>query len=526
MKKGKVMGSVNFKNGVLIKSEFLKFTLFTVMGVLVLFLLSILNSQAEETGSFTALELKEKTNEVLDRAVEVYGGEEFLKGINNVRFEVSGTLNSENIGASPSDLYRSVQVYRNYIFQIEEGRFYGETRVDDAGSAPSLNGSQSNYVFLISDEAFYLMFPRSGIATTGFMIPGVQDGARPWIPHLALLDIHNERSKVIWIGTRIVDGKTYDLMSHPEKNSIYLFSKETGYLVTIEATTNHFLNGKMVRQTHFKDYSRKNGLVVPGSFSSYNENEERYVFTYQNYNLNAKIEPAIFIPPSDIEVYENVNQVSPPRFDKLSEKVTLAYGPLHTLFVEFDDYVIVVEVNAQSAESIQAIREATGNKPIRFAVASHHHSFHVEGLQAFANEGIPVITTSQNVPHFEALLKAEQARNPDLLSRQPIFEVVDDRRVFDDGTMRLEIINVGPIGHADNMFIAWLPNEGIVFSVDMLALNPHGLPPVVGGYYRQQAIDNFNAILGTGINPKTFVTGHANPLSIEEMREVVFGDAE
>lgn len=517
------MDSGNFKNGVLIKAEFLKFTLYTIMGVLVLILISILNTQAEETGSFTALELKEKTNEVLNRAVEVYGGEEFLEGINNVRFEVSGTLNSENIGASPEDLYRNVPIYRKYIFQIEEGRLYGETRLDDAGSSPSLNGSQSNYIFLISDEAFHLVFPRAGIATTGFMIPGVQDRARPWFPHLMMLDLFKDRAKVTWVGTRIVDGKTYDLISHPEKNSIYLFSTETGYLATIENAITHFLNGEMVRQSHYKRYSSKNGLLVPGSYSSFNGDEFRYEFNYQDYNLDVEIDPAIFTPPSEIKVYENVNQVSPPRFDKLSDKVTLAYGPLHTLFVEFDDYVIVVEVNAQSAESIQAIRDATGNKPIRFAVASHHHSFHVEGLQTFANEGIPVITTSQNAPHFEALLKAEQARNPDPSSKKPVFEIVDDRRVFDDGTTRLELIKLGLIGHADEMLIAWLPREGMVFSVDMLALNPHGLPPVAADYYRQQAIDNFNAILEAGITPKTFVTGHANPLTFEEMSAIVYG---
>ena len=45
-------------------------------------------------------------------------------------------------------------------------------------------------------------------------------------------------------------------------------------------------------------------------------------------------------------------------------------------------------------------------------------------------------------------------------------EFVDERLTLSDGTKTIELINIGPTPHADNILIAWLPEEGIIFEAD------------------------------------------------------------
>ena len=48
-------------------------------------------------------------------------------------------------------------------------------------------------------------------------------------------------------------------------------------------------------------------------------------------------------------------------------------------------------------------------------------------------------------------------------------------RVFTDGRRTVEIHNVGPNPHADDMLIAWLPAEGVVFQGDLIDIGPDGV---------------------------------------------------
>ena len=49
--------------------------------------------------------------------------------------------------------------------------------------------------------------------------------------------------------------------------------------------------------------------------------------------------------------------------------------------------------------------------------------------------------------------------NPDKLAlepREPEFEIVDERREFADGRVRMVLVNVGPIAHAKDIYVAYL----------------------------------------------------------------------
>ena len=65
--------------------------------------------------------------------------------------------------------------------------------------------------------------------------------------------------------------------------------------------------------------------------------------------------------------------------------------------------------------------------------------------------------------------------------RKPQFLLLENgRRVLEDKTRRLELIDIGPNPHAVEMVIAWLPAEKVVFQGDQFFLpnndSPFGPP--------------------------------------------------
>ena len=49
----------------------------------------------------------------------------------------------------------------------------------------------------------------------------------------------------------------------------------------------------------------------------------------------------------------------------------------------------------------------------------------------------------------------------------PIETITNGRRVFTDGTRTVEIHDIGPTPHADEMLVVWIPAEGILYQGDL-----------------------------------------------------------
>jgi cyclase len=61
--------------------------------------------------------------------------------------------------------------------------------------------------------------------------------------------------------------------------------------------------------------------------------------------------------------------------------------------------------------------------------------------------------------------------------RKPEFLLLENgRRVLEDGSRRLELIDIGPNPHAKEMVVAWLPAEKVVFQGDLFFVPNNGAP--------------------------------------------------
>ena len=97
-------------------------------------------------------------------------------------------------------------------------------------------------------------------------------------------------------------------------------------------------------------------------------------------------------------------------------------------------------------------------------------------------------------------------------------QFVKDKYVFDDGSRRLEIIDIGPTPHAKHLLVAWLPEEGILFEAD------HFPNPTNGQMAPAQPVTKrlAEAIDQLGLDVKTIVGAHSPRIaSIDDLRRAL-----
>lgn len=170
--------------------------------------------------------------------------------------------------------------------------------------------------------------------------------------------------------------------------------------------------------------------------------------------------------------------------EKLAEGVYRIHGGYNALAVEFADYIVLYEAGpqneARAAANIAEVKRVIPNKPIRYGITSHHHFDHTSGLPAAVAEGITIVTHENNKTFFERALSSPRTLAPDAISRsgrRPVIEGMRDRRVFEDGTRRLEILEIKGLPHVDGLLIAYLPQEKIIAFADMYNALPLNSPP-------------------------------------------------
>ena len=148
----------------------------------------------------------------------------------------------------------------------------------------------------------------------------------------------------------------------------------------------------------------------------------------------------------------------------------------HSVLIEFDQYLMLVEVPQSEARTLAVIakaRELRPNKPLRYAVNSHHHHDHSGGVRAAVSEGLTILTHSGNAAFVRDVAHRRHTLQPDALARapkSPTIIAVGDKRVFQDRSRTVELYHVRGSPHSSTMLMAYLPTEHMLIQAD--AYNP------------------------------------------------------
>jgi glyoxylase-like metal-dependent hydrolase (beta-lactamase superfamily II) len=169
----------------------------------------------------------------------------------------------------------------------------------------------------------------------------------------------------------------------------------------------------------------------------------------------------------------------------------LTGGSHHSVAVEFQDFVALVEAPQNEQRSIAVIEEVKRLFPakrLQYLVNTHLHFDHSGGLRTYVHEGVTIITHRTNEDFYEqyVLSPAPRTLEPDRLSLYPpdeaaelyFFETVDnDRYTLTDGTRTLELHYVQGNPHSEGMLMGYLPKEKILIEADLFNPPAPNAPP-------------------------------------------------
>jgi glyoxylase-like metal-dependent hydrolase (beta-lactamase superfamily II) len=135
--------------------------------------------------------------------------------------------------------------------------------------------------------------------------------------------------------------------------------------------------------------------------------------------------------------------------------------------------------NNNSVQALAKIKETVPGKPIKYLVLSHHHSDHAGGFREYVAEGTTIVTTAETKKSLEKAATIESSLLPRLAQGKKLtIETIEKKRVFQDDKHVVELYDIGPNPHADQILVAYLPKEKILFQADLLNAAPNGTFPI------------------------------------------------
>jgi hypothetical protein len=265
-----------------------------------------------------------------------------------------------------------------------------------------------------------------------------------------------------------------------------------------------------MRYTRYKDFG---GVKFPLMLHVHhgdprlNPAHNFYEYEVSDVKVNVPV-PALPVP----EVVKNAT-LAPVRVEsqKLADGTWMLGGGTHnSLLVEFKDFLALVDAPNNEERSLAIIAEAeklAPTKQIRYVVNTHHHMDHAGGLRTFLSQGSTIVTHESNKDYYMTIpfYPAPWTLKPDrmaiynpmyMISRRPapIETVGGETRgtaqyVVTDGVKMLQVFHVQDMSyelgdnayrqgnHSQDMLMAFLPKEKILFNADLYSPPAPGAPP-------------------------------------------------
>lgn len=461
----------------------------------------------------------EKAREVLDQAVAAYGGAEKLRGIQNFTLRAVGETVQRNqsrktfsADRTPYQIDVTVDLKNNRFVQIAKGGYPGGFSYHSGFAVDKTDGVTFDLV-------------RSTFAVRPNIQPAAIRFRQRWIPQYWVLNALERASRLRYLGKTEFDRRPHHAVSYANEdgaeNTLY-FDEKTGLLSKLEGLGSDRFFGDVVFEMIYPAYRTENGHQIPTGRISKVGDEPTEELRFEQLAFNTALPDDKFKAPNGLK--ETTFPASPP-FNKISETVyTVNAGGYNVLAVGFKDHVFVMEApggDQISRQAIEQIKKLFPDKPIRYIAVTHHHDDHAGGLRTYIAEGATVIAAPGEKTFFERIAKSKFTIEPDPLALNPkelkIETIQDGRRVLSDGTTTVELLDIGAGPHTEEMLVAYLPNEKMVFQGDLLNRPANGDYPIAN-----DTTVHFAKWLETKKLPvEKIIPVHGTITTIEELKQAV-----
>ena len=407
---------------------------------------------------------------------------------------------------------------KSYVAEIEYGP--GAIKIDQVltmpagvprGGGGAITGEQRQVLFVRGAYAWSENPPAGGGAATPAPQPAAAAERLVWAwaatPQGALKAAGATLAKPVADGAEVqlTVGGRYPLHVHINK---------LNQVDRVRAWIPNDVFGDMLIETTYSGYRNFSGIQFPSRIQQSQGGHPTLDLTVTAVEVN---------PFFAVTVPDTVRNASAPAAPTAtSEKVAdgifwITGGSHHSLAVDMGDHVVVIEGPQNEARSevvIAETKKVLANKPIRMVVNTHVHFDHSGGLRRFVDEGATVVTHTANTGFFEKAWAGPRVLLPDRMAtskKTATFQGVTDRTVLrgtNNRTIELHVLQGNP--HNEQIIVAWLPAERILFQSDMMNPPAQGaaIPPPTA------TITNFyDNLTRLKIQPDRIVGGHGNRIA-------------
>ncbi len=406
---------------------------------------------------------------LLDQSIEAHGGLASLQAAGTFRARMEGTDHWRN---------QSRRVEPPYDPEPWTGDLWvdvGKSRMVWTNTSRFPGGFQNANRFVIDGARGYVATLRQGTHSSA---PNrTLDSQRAILfrlPHLVLLAARDQAASLRWLGPVTLQGGTRVeaiTMAGAPGQATLGFDPATHQLRALLGVTADALVGDAATETEFSEYRRIGGILVPGRRVARLAGEITQDVRYPEVTFGGTAPDSLLVPPAG-----SVEVPAPAAVAQVRELApgvrALSLAGSWSLAVTFTDHVLVVEpVGNGSPETIAKIKELEPGKPIRYIVPTHHHDDHSGGIRHFVAEGSTIVTTPGNRAYFTRMAAARSTLRPERQVQAlpaKIETIEGKRRTLTDGVRTVELYDIGPSPHANEMVVVWLPREGVLFQGDLL----------------------------------------------------------
>lgn len=252
------------------------------------------------------------------------------------------------------------------------------------------------------------------------------------------------------------------------------------------------LFGDTLQAIEFTDYKAVNSLQLPTLFTNWQDKREIGQIRINRTALDGDV--GNLTAPASVNATQQAGAaggagrgggrgaITPPGnpAQELAKGLWRVTGTTHhSLIVEFNDHLMVVEAN--NPERVRAVwaraKELRPSKPITQLIVTHHHFDHTGGVREAVALGVNEIITHQyNVNFITELLKRPHKINPDALAKMGTFKMpkitaIGDSGVVKDSAMTVNLYHLLDNTHADTNLLIYFPASKILTQVDVYMPN-------------------------------------------------------